>query len=65
MAWVTVQEAAEISGYTATWIRHLANAGEIKSRRFGRAWMVDETSLMRYLSKAEAEKEKDGRYGPK
>ena len=59
--WLTVNEAAKISGYNADYIRELIRQGKIKARKFSIVWMVDRKSLLAYLDKAQAMGEKRGR----
>jgi len=61
--WITVQEAAEISGYSEEYLRRLIRKGDIKARKFGTIWQVDRSSLGAYLK--EAGKSEDRRYGPR
>ncbi len=61
--WITTQEAAELSGYHADYIRKLLQAGKLHGRKWGQAWQVSRKSLNDYL--ATAEKQPDKRWGPK
>jgi excisionase family DNA binding protein len=61
--WITVQEAAEKSGYSEQYLRRLIRKGEIKARKFGTIWQVDRSSLTAYLKRAG--KSEDRRYGPR
>jgi excisionase family DNA binding protein len=61
--WITVNEAAEISGYNAEYLRRLIRAGKIDYRMFGFMYQVNKKSLLKYLK--EAEKKSDKRYSPK
>jgi excisionase family DNA binding protein len=61
--WITVQEAAGISGYSEQYLRRLIRQGEIKARKFGTIWQVDRSSLTVYLKRAG--KSEDRRYGPR
>jgi excisionase family DNA binding protein len=51
--WLTVNEAAKLSGYNADHLRELIRDGKIKARKFSIVWMVDRESLLAYLSKQE------------
>lgn len=55
--WVTVQVAAEQTGYSPEQIRRLARAGKIASQKWGNQWMINRPSLVHYM-------ESEGR-GPK
>jgi len=46
--WITTTEAAELTGYWVTHIRHLIREGHVQAQRFGRAWMVNRESLLAY-----------------
>jgi len=59
--WLTVNEAAEQSGYNAEYIRELLRQGKIKARKFSIVWMVSSESLSAYLKKVQALGKKRGR----
>lgn len=59
--WLTVKEAAKLSGYNADHLRELIREGKIKARKFSIVWMVDRKSLLAYKEKAQASGEKRGR----
>ena len=61
--WITVSQAAEISGYNAEYLRRLIRDGKIGYRMFSFMYQVDKKSLLKYLK--EAEKKADKRYTPK
>ena len=61
--WITVNEAAEISGYNAEYLRRLIRNEKIDYRMFGFMYQVNKKSLLKYLK--EAEKKSDKRYSPK
>ena len=61
--WLTVSEAAALSGYHPVYLRGLIREGKIKGRKWGQAWQVSQRSLRDYL--ANAEKSEDNRRGPK
>jgi excisionase family DNA binding protein len=61
--WMTVSEAAEISGYNAEYLRRLIRNEIIDFRMFGFMYQVNRKSLLKYLK--EAEKKSDKRYSPK
>ena len=58
--WLTVQEAAKLSGYNADHLRELIREGKIKARKFSIVWMVDQESLLAYTTKAQSMGEKRG-----
>ena len=61
--WLTVTEAAELSGFHPYYLRELLRMGKIKAQRFGPLWQVSKQSLLTYLKVAE--KSDDKRRGPK
>jgi excisionase family DNA binding protein len=47
--WITLTEAAELTGYSEGWICRLLNTNRLKGRRWnGRAWQVDKKDALRY-----------------
>ena len=60
--WITAVEATRLSGYTRKYFYTLLDAGKIKARRFGRAWMVDRASVLVYVREA---KQRGNKTGPK
>ena len=61
--WITVNKAAELSGYNPVYLRRLIRNEKIDYRMFGFMYQVNKKSLLKYLK--EAEKQKDKRYSPK
>jgi excisionase family DNA binding protein len=59
--WLTVNQAAKLSGYNADHLRELIRDGKIKAHKFSIVWMVDRESLLAYKTKAQASGEKRGR----
>jgi len=59
--WLTVSQAAKLSGYNADHLRELIREGKIKAHKFSIVWMVDRDSLLAYKAKAQASGEKRGR----
>jgi excisionase family DNA binding protein len=60
--WITVREAAQLTGYHIEHIRRLTRAGKVNARKFATVWQVDRHSLLAYLKKTE---ELGERRGPK
>ena len=60
--WLTVNQAAKLSGYHPDHIRRLVRRGEIDARKFGPVWAVHLESLIAYLRKMEL---LGGKRGPK
>jgi hypothetical protein len=61
--WLTVLEAAEISGYNAEYLRRLIRNRKIKDRKISFIYQINRKSLLGYLRKAENKTDK--RYTPK
>jgi len=61
--WLTVHQAADISGYHFNYIRQMIRAGKLEARKFGPVWQVSRTALLAYIE--EAEESGDLRRGPK
>ena len=61
--WLTVQEAAKLTGYHAEYLRIMIRDGKITARKFGPVWAINKASLLTYLKIAE--KSTDRRHGPK
>lgn len=61
--WLTVQEAAKLTGYHAEYLRIMIREGKIRARKFGPIWAINKPSLLKYLQFAE--KSVDRRHGPR
>jgi len=61
--WLSVSEAAEISGYHPEYIRRLIRDGEIEARKFSIVWQVKRESLDTYIDIAKSQDDK--RFTPK
>ncbi len=48
--WITVDEAADQSGYNPQHIRRLARAGKIGAEKKGRDWWIDRDQFRAYLA---------------
>jgi excisionase family DNA binding protein len=59
--WLTVNEAAGLTGYNPEYIRELIRQGRITARKFSIVWMVNRESLLSYQAQAQALGEKRGR----
>jgi excisionase family DNA binding protein len=44
--WLTVAEAAGLTGYTEAHIQRLARQGEVTARKVGRQWVIDRASVL-------------------
>ena len=58
--WLTVNEAAKLTGYHPETLRELMRDGKIKARKVSIVWLVDRESLLDYISRAKAMGEKRG-----
>lgn len=58
--WISITEAAKISGYHKDTLRKLASQGKIKGRKFVTVWQIDRASLQAYLKRVEMMGEKRG-----
>ena len=48
--WLTTRGAAELSGYSAKYLRRLARQGRIDARKVGRDWLINRESLLAYVA---------------
>lgn len=51
--WMTVNEAAKITGYNEEHITRLIREGKIKAKKFSIVWQVSRASLLAYLTRTE------------
>lgn len=58
--WLTVNEAAELSGYNPEYITRLIRKGEIRARKVSIVWLVDPESISEFLAKVQARGAKRG-----
>ena len=47
--WLTVNEAADLSGYHPEHIRRLIREEEVAAKKFSIVWMVSKLSLLAYM----------------
>jgi len=59
--WLTVNEAAKLSGYNPEHITRLIRENKIEAKKFSIVWQVNRKSLLTYLKKVQALGEKRGR----
>lgn len=59
--WISITEAAKISGYHKDTLRELARDGRIKGRKYVTVWQISRTSLESYLKHVEKLGDKRGR----
>jgi hypothetical protein len=58
--WLTVKQAAEISGYHPVYLRYLIRTGKVEAQKFATVWQVSRASLKAFLKNAEKQGEKRG-----
>lgn len=51
--WISVTEAARLSGYHRKHLLKLIQTGKVKARKIVTVWQVDQASLSAYLRTAE------------
>ena len=61
--YLSVQDAAEYSGYNVQYLRRLVQAGTIAGRKIGQVWLVQLASLDTYLKSVQ--RSEDRRFGPR
>jgi excisionase family DNA binding protein len=61
--WLSVNDAAKLSGYHPEYIRRLIRDGEIEARKFSIVWQVRRESLVAYIENANSQSDK--RFTPK
>ena len=60
--WISVRDAAKLSGYNKEHITRLIREGKIKAKKFGFVWQVSRSSILDYTEKTE---KLGGKRGPK
>ena len=51
--WITVSQAAQLTGYNEEHITRLCRQGKIKARKYSIVWQVDRNSLSGYIANIE------------
>ena len=46
--WISVQDGAELVGYSAVYVRLLARQARIEARKVGRDWLIERASLLAF-----------------
>jgi excisionase family DNA binding protein len=59
---ISVQTAAEFSGYSLQYLRRLLRCGRLVGLKIGQVWLIDKSAFESYLEKAA--KATDQRFGP-
>ncbi len=52
MAWITTQQAHELTGYHVKHLRRLLKTGKIVGKKMGRDWFINRQSVLRYAKTA-------------
>lgn len=60
---ITVQAAAEATGYNIQYLRRLLRSGALKGRKIGQMWLIEMEALGAYLERVESTS--DRRCGPR
>jgi excisionase family DNA binding protein len=60
--WVTISQAAEITGYHVKYLRRLAGQGRIEGHKVNRGWLLNVSSLLAY--KAQMDRLGDQKHNP-
>jgi excisionase family DNA binding protein len=60
---ITVQAAAETSGYSLQYIRRMLRCGKLAGLKIGQVWLIDKSAFEDYLENAIQTSDK--RFGPK
>ncbi len=60
---LTVQAAAEVSGYNAQYLRRLLRAGRLKGDKISQAWLIRRDSFEEFLLRGKDVN--DRRFGPR
>lgn len=59
--WLSITEAARMSGYHKDTLRELARERRIRGRKFVTVWQIEKSSLEAYLKRVQMLGEKRGR----
>ena len=60
---ITVQAAAEVTGYNIQYLRRILRSGALKGCKIGQMWLIEMEALEAYLKLAESTS--DRRCGPR
>lgn len=63
--WISIAEAAELTGYHPERLRELVREGKIEASRKGPMFWVDRRSLLAYVRQSEKASKTDKRHGPR
>ena len=51
--WITVSQAAKLTGYNEEYLTTLCREGKIKAQKYSIVWQVDRESLLDYVARVE------------
>lgn len=51
--YITTSQAADLTGYTESYIQNLARAGKLQATKIGKAWAICQRSILQYGKKQE------------
>jgi excisionase family DNA binding protein len=60
---MSIQDAAQYSGYNVQYLRRLVRTGSIFGKKIGQIWLIELSSLERYLKSVQGAS--DRRFGPR
>jgi len=60
---ITVQAAADATGYSSQYLRRILRSGVLKGIKIGQMWLIEMDALEAYLKRIETIS--DRRYGPR
>ena len=60
---ITVQAAAEVTGYNIQYLRRILRSGALKGSKIGQMWLIEMDALEAYLKRVETTS--DRRCGPR
>jgi len=60
---ITVQAAADVTGYNIQYLRRMLRSGALKGVKIGQMWLIEMDALEAYLKHIETTS--DRRYGPR
>jgi len=49
--WIDTREAAELTGYTTSYMRQLAGRGRIVARKVNRGWLINRASILAHKAR--------------
>ena len=61
--WITVPQAAQLTGYSPNYICRLIRIKAIQAEKFGMVWAIDKPSLVKYQHQQTAQGAKRGPKG--